>query len=145
VLVTICESLDQVRHDVQAAHGAWVVSLDARDGGARHLGHARAAALAGGAARLGGVAVVLDGAWAPDPVQLLIVDGSKAWSGNVARASLVIPRSQLPVQVQVDILAPSVRLLREGFGAWKRWVEPVPEELPGAYDDAEPYGPGAEE
>lgn len=146
MLVTICESHDQVRHDIESAHGEWVVSLDPRDAPRRHVGHARAAVLQDGSARLGGVAVVLGDAWAPDPLQIRIIEEPPIPESS--GTSIVLIRSQLPVQIRVGSVPATMRLHREGFGLWRgrSWIEPIPEDLPDAYDDAEPYiAPGDEE
>lgn len=136
MLVTICERLSDVRGDTDAAHGRLVVSLDPADGSTRDLGYASVrVAKPGGAARFDGVAVVLPGGFAPDPIQILVVDGPVQASGVA-----VVDRGDLPAVVRVDQLGRTARVLRRRVGRAPAAVPPPPaalaEAVARAADDA---------
>lgn len=127
MLVTICERLKDVRTELQAVHGHWIVSLDPADEAVRWHGYARLV-VAAPAARLGGVAVLLGGGFAPDPLRIG-VDPPPDWHG-AAR----IRRDQLPAVVHVDTIAGVVRVIRTRTPP----LPPVPDmpTVRAAFDDA---------
>lgn len=105
MLVTICEQLADVRHDLDATHSRLVVSLNPADAAVRGFGYASVrVAPPGGVARFEGVAVVLPGGFAPDPIQILVTDGPTAGA--------TVARGDLPVLVHVDLLGGSARVVR---------------------------------
>src|SRR5689334_5079374 len=100
MLVVIAERIDDVRHDVDAAHAQHVVSLSPDDAG-RTCGYATVH-VASPTARLGGVAVVAGDhglLGTPDPVRILVRD---AGGPDPVGATLVLRRVALPLLLRAD-------------------------------------------
>jgi hypothetical protein len=112
MVVTITERLADVAHDIGAAHGQIIFSLDPADAGRPHLGHA-AVRVAAPVARLEGVAVIVGDdklSGVPDPLRILVRDAS--WFEPAPTCTLSIRRRALPVLLSVDPIAGSARFLR---------------------------------
>lgn len=108
MVIAICNKLDEVLHEVDAAHAALVVSLEPSDAG-RGFGYARVSA--GVVTRLDGVAVVVGDAslgGVPDPITILVRDEG----GAGPRATLSVRRAALPLLVRADPVSGTAVVLR---------------------------------
>lgn len=126
MVIAICERLDDVLHDVDAAHAQLVVSLEPKDAG-RGFGYARLGI--GPVTRLDGVAVVVGDAsmaGVPDPIVVLVRDEP----GGPPAATLSVRRAALPLLVRADPVAGTAAVIRRLGRPSKVEERVAPEEAP---------------